>query len=164
MGGIIATKLTQSDINIVGLVYLNSTINYRFVNPFADLINQLMPRVINSRYFPLIARLAFGITTDQKAVDIHQASLLAAQPYAAIGSYRNTILNHDLADILSSLQYPVMVVGGGIDPVLPLNHTFNIIRYARDPKFLFLPFSGHYSMMEYPIRVAAQLLRYIERA
>jgi pimeloyl-ACP methyl ester carboxylesterase len=76
---------------------------------------------------------------------------LGADDYANAGPLRGTfvrVVNHDLRELLPSVQAPTLLLWGAADDATPLGDGETMARLIPDARLIAFPGAGHYSYLE----------------
>jgi 3-oxoadipate enol-lactonase len=103
------------------------------------------------------------LTTHAALLPALRNYILATRPMGAAGILKGMAVRPDMTAFLADIAVPAVVIAGGSDSLIPLEKAVEMARKLPNGRLVTLPEAGHMLMLEFPDRVAIELLELIRR-
>jgi pimeloyl-ACP methyl ester carboxylesterase len=104
------------------------------------------------------------LTTQARLVPILRSLILATRPRGAAGILRGMAERPDMTPFLTEITVPAVVIAGALDLLVPMDKSVEMAQKLPDARLVMIPEAGHMAMMEFPERVAEELLELVRRS
>ena len=103
------------------------------------------------------------LTTQPRLVPILRSLILATRPRGAAGILKGMAERANMTPFLTEITVPAVVIAGALDVLVPLDKSVEMAQKLLDARLVTIPKAGHMPMMEFPDRVAEELVELVRR-
>jgi pimeloyl-ACP methyl ester carboxylesterase len=159
MGGAIAQlfALKYPD-RVAGLVLIATSAKLRVAPQLLDLVHSNFCAAIE-----LIGQWEWGPSISKKIRQLGQQQLLATDPAVIFDDYQ-ACDTFDLREQLGVIQTPVLIIGGEVDQMIPLEHVEFMAKRLPHARLVMVPAAGHMVMLEAEEQVVNAVIPFVHEA
>jgi 3-oxoadipate enol-lactonase len=104
------------------------------------------------------------LTTQARLIPMLRGLILATRPRGASGILQGMAERPDMTSFLAQIIAPAVVIAGGSDALIPVEKAIEMAHDMPHARLVTLPDAGHMPMVEFPERVAEELVELVHQA